>query len=80
MPKSLFGPRDGIFSPNDLGAMRRAYLLALTDEQRIDAASDDDLLGRLIVRLYRLGVVEPDQLASAAGFPASSRLFQATPH
>lgn len=80
MPDSRFAPRDGVFSPIDLHTMREAYLMALADEDCGDLLDDQEVLGRIIVRLYRMGLVDPHKLAAAAGFLATSKLFRLPVH
>jgi hypothetical protein len=76
MSHSPFAPRDGVFLPEDVNVLRSAYHLALADDDCTKQSDDAETLGRLIIRLYRMGLVQPDKLASAASFMFSSRLFQ----
>lgn len=71
-----FSPRDGVFLPEDITVLRNAYHLALADEGCVNQLDDSETLGRLVIRLYRMGLVQPEKLASAASFMFSSRLFQ----
>lgn len=80
MPDSRFAPRDGVFSPADIHTMRAAYLIAMADDDWRDLLDNRDILGRLIVRLYRMGLDDPRKLAAAAGFLASSKLFRLPVH
>jgi hypothetical protein len=76
LPEHYFTPRDGVFTPRDLTEMRQAFALALTDHENQVVDGEKEILGRLIVRLYRMGLIEPARLASAASFLLSSRLFR----
>lgn len=65
----------GVFSPPDLNAMRDAFLCVRAGKS-FETAEDIEILGRMIIRLYRMGLVEPCKLASVAAMMASSRLFR----
>ncbi len=60
------GLREGVFTPHDLEVMRRAFLLALISDSHLDTGDGERALGRSIVRLYRMGLVEPQKLGAVA--------------
>ncbi|MCB5202798.1 hypothetical protein LH464_09960 [Neorhizobium sp. T786] len=69
--------RWGIFNRQDIDVMRDAFLLALEDGTAFDVAEDGEMLGRAIIRLYKMGLSDPQKLADVAALMTSSRLFRA---
>lgn len=66
----------GIFGPRDLETMRSAFQLAVDDGQSLDGKEDGEVLGQVIIRLYKMGLVDPGKLAPVASLLASSRLLR----
>ncbi|MBU1315674.1 MAG: hypothetical protein KJ947_15705 [Alphaproteobacteria bacterium] len=67
--------RTSIFTPQDVSAMRDAFLLVVTECAPQEVSSDDAPLGRAIIRLYRMGLVDPMKLAAAAALLSTSKTF-----
>lgn len=55
--------------------MRDAFLLVVMERPLQEVSADDVPLGRTIIRLYRMGLVEPIKLAAAAALLTSSKVF-----
>ena len=73
--------RLGIFTQQDIGVMRDAFHLVMENGTSFDVAEDGEMLGRAIIRLYKMGLTNPRKLADVAALMTSSRLFlSATSH
>ena len=73
--------RLGIFTQQHIGVMRDAFHLVMENGTSFDVAEDGEMLGRAIIRLYKMGLTDPRKLADAAALMTSSRLFRnATSH
>lgn len=57
----------GIMSPVDLRLMQDAMLIASETDNPLRAAADVETLGRVVLKLYAAGLVDPEKLADAAG-------------
>ncbi|MCJ8517328.1 hypothetical protein ABID21_000074 [Pseudorhizobium tarimense] len=66
----------GIFGPADIETMRDAFLLAIDDGKSLDEREDGEVLAQVIIRLYRMGLVDPGKLAPVASLLASSKLLR----
>lgn len=72
------GLQVGVFTPDDLELMRNAFHLALRSEKGLDGGDKGEDLGRSIIRLYRMGLHEPQKLGAVAALMTSTRLFRNT--
>jgi len=77
MPRKHEEIRSGVFAPQDIEAMRAAFLLAATENTPADGQEDGELLARAIIRLYKMGLLEPRKLGAVAALMTSSNLFRA---
>ena len=66
----------GIFGPTDLELMRDAFVQAVDDGKSLDGLEDGEVLGQVIIRLYKMGLVDPHKLAPVAALLASSKLLR----
>jgi hypothetical protein len=57
----------GIMSPVDLRVMQAAMLMARDAGEGARTVDDVEILGRVVIRLYAAGLVDPEKLADAAG-------------
>lgn len=57
----------GIMSPVDLRVIQHAMLMACDAGDPLHTAGDVETLGRVVLRLYAAGLVDPEKLAEAAG-------------
>jgi len=67
-----------VLTPDDLQQMSVAYLRAREQLHRADPLSDefDERLARIILRLYRQGLIDPKKLAKLAALMVSTKLFR----
>ncbi|MBB6180896.1 hypothetical protein [Pseudorhizobium flavum] len=72
------GLQVGVFTPDDLELMRNAFHLALSSEKGLDGSDKGEDLGRSIIRLYRMGLHEPQKLGAVAALMTSTRLVRST--
>jgi hypothetical protein len=65
-----------VLTPDDLQQMSVAYLRAREQLHRADPLSDefDAHLARIIMRLYRRGLIDPKKLATLAALMVGSKL------
>lgn len=65
-----------VLTPDDLQQMSVAYLRARKQLNRADPLSDefDEHLARIIMRLYRRGLIDPKKLATLAALMVSAKL------
>lgn len=67
-----------VLTPDDLQQMSVAYLRARARLNRTDSLSDefDEHLARIIMRLYRRGLIDPKKLATLAALMVSTGSFR----
>lgn len=76
MPRKHEEIRCGIFAPDDVEAMRYAFLFAASDGAPSKGQEDAEILARAIIRLYKMGLVDPQKLGGLAALMTSSSLFR----
>jgi len=67
-----------VLTPDDLQQMSVAYLRAREQLSRADPLSDqfDEHLARIVMRLYRQGLIDPKKLATLAALMVSTGVFR----
>lgn len=61
----------GMFTENDLGALRRAFEILAVREGLSNDDSEARALARSLIQLYRHGIRDPEHLAAAVGGKAA---------
>lgn len=69
-------PVRGVLDKGDVRAMRTAFRLAVSDQSGTVSEVDTEALGRVVIKLYSMGLVEPEKLAAAAAVMATSKTFR----
>lgn len=72
MLQKIPASRTAIFMPEDVSVMREAFLRISTERTPADRRGNGEVLGKAIIRLYNMGLVEPTKLAAVAAMLASS--------
>ncbi|HEX2146936.1 MAG TPA: hypothetical protein VHG11_04710 [Pseudorhizobium sp.] len=79
MPKTSDQIGNGIFGPEDLEMMRKAFAHAVSDKNAPDVRDEEEILARAVIRLYKMGLTDPLKLAALAVLMTSSRLLRSAP-
>ncbi|WP_159951383.1 hypothetical protein [Rhizobium sp. 18065] len=65
--QSVSDMMSGIMSPVDLRVMQHAMFMACDSGDTLRTIDDVETLGRVVLKLYAAGLVDPEKLADAAG-------------
>lgn len=76
MQQSLPHQYPKILDADDLTIMGKAFDLALSQTDCAFTRENPEALGRTVISLYRLGLVDPDKLAPIAMMLTASKLFR----